>query len=214
MKRCTIWDTTTCSPLKINPRFGGTCYLHFQGRSIRQERNRHVADCKQYLMNEILICYRRRQISWLYHSFKWSFSYIYIMWRICSLQELLSHRDLRARAQRESCGLYRRVARRQLRLHNRKCEWRHIPHSTRNYATLGKHPSRYAVTSCNRVVCAATVVKQSVNTAITQQGSEVSIPPSGWGFIRETGMPKEGSWSLAVAEFSCSEWILNVKKTL
>jgi hypothetical protein len=33
---------------------------------------------------------------------------------MCSTQELLSHRGLGARAQRESCGLYRRVARRQL----------------------------------------------------------------------------------------------------
>jgi hypothetical protein len=30
------------------------------------------------------------------------------------MQELLSHRGLRARAQRESCRLYRRVARREL----------------------------------------------------------------------------------------------------
>jgi hypothetical protein len=37
-----------------------------------------------------------------------------ILWRICSIQELLSHRGLGARTQRESCGLYRRVARRQL----------------------------------------------------------------------------------------------------
>jgi hypothetical protein len=37
-----------------------------------------------------------------------------VMWCICSKQELLSHRGLGAGAQRESCGLDRRVARRQL----------------------------------------------------------------------------------------------------
>jgi hypothetical protein len=40
-------------------------------------------------------------------------SYKKIMWRIGPMQELLRHRGLGARAQRESCGLYRRVAKRQ-----------------------------------------------------------------------------------------------------
>jgi hypothetical protein len=38
----------------------------------------------------------------------------YILWRIYTMQELLSHRGLGACAQWESCGLDRRVARRQL----------------------------------------------------------------------------------------------------
>jgi hypothetical protein len=33
-----IWDTTLCSPLKINRRFG-TCRLCLQGRRISQARN-------------------------------------------------------------------------------------------------------------------------------------------------------------------------------
>jgi hypothetical protein len=36
------------------------------------------------------------------------------MWCTGSMQELLSHRGLGARAQRESCGYYRRIARRQV----------------------------------------------------------------------------------------------------
>jgi hypothetical protein len=40
-----------------------------------------------------------------------------IVWHICSVQELLSHRGLGAHAQRESCGLYQRIARWQLFKH-------------------------------------------------------------------------------------------------
>jgi hypothetical protein len=31
MKRSILWDTTPCSPLKINRRFGGTCRLFHAG---------------------------------------------------------------------------------------------------------------------------------------------------------------------------------------
>jgi hypothetical protein len=34
--RVIFWDITPYSPLKINPRFGGTCRLHIQGRKISQ----------------------------------------------------------------------------------------------------------------------------------------------------------------------------------
>jgi hypothetical protein len=31
-----FWDIKQCSPLKVNRRFGGTCHLHLQGRSMKQ----------------------------------------------------------------------------------------------------------------------------------------------------------------------------------
>jgi hypothetical protein len=34
-----FWDITTCSPLKVNRWFGGTCRLYVQGRRISQARN-------------------------------------------------------------------------------------------------------------------------------------------------------------------------------
>jgi hypothetical protein len=34
MKSSIFWDTTPCSPLKVNRRFGGTCRVHVQGRRI------------------------------------------------------------------------------------------------------------------------------------------------------------------------------------
>jgi hypothetical protein len=73
------------------------------------------------------------------------FNVFIILWRICSMQELLSHRGLGARAQRESCGLYRRVARRQLceRLDSTTGSANDVtyPNSSHHYTTLGKHPS-------------------------------------------------------------------------
>jgi hypothetical protein len=60
------------------------------------------------------------------------------------MYELLSHRGLGARAQCESCGLYRRIAGQQL------CECLDhttgsasdvtYPHSSHHYATIGNHP--------------------------------------------------------------------------
>jgi hypothetical protein len=39
--KCTIfWDITSCSPLKVNWRFGGTYRLHLQGGSKSRTRNR------------------------------------------------------------------------------------------------------------------------------------------------------------------------------
>jgi hypothetical protein len=35
-----IWVITPCNPLKVNRHFGGTCYLHRQGRRISQEKQR------------------------------------------------------------------------------------------------------------------------------------------------------------------------------
>jgi hypothetical protein len=34
-----FWDITTCSPVKVNWLFRGTCRLHLQGRRISQARN-------------------------------------------------------------------------------------------------------------------------------------------------------------------------------
>jgi hypothetical protein len=39
MKSFIFWDTTPCSPSKVNRRFGWTCGLHLQGRRINQARN-------------------------------------------------------------------------------------------------------------------------------------------------------------------------------
>jgi hypothetical protein len=39
MKSSVFWDITPCIPLKFNQRFGGTCRLHLQGRSISRTRN-------------------------------------------------------------------------------------------------------------------------------------------------------------------------------
>jgi hypothetical protein len=40
-------DITTCSPLKVNRRFGGTRRLHLQTRRISQARNEYEADNKE-----------------------------------------------------------------------------------------------------------------------------------------------------------------------
>jgi hypothetical protein len=40
-KKSIFWDMTFCSPLKIDPCFGGTCRLRLQGRIISQARNQH-----------------------------------------------------------------------------------------------------------------------------------------------------------------------------
>jgi hypothetical protein len=37
------WGISTCSSLKVNRCFGGTCRLHLQGRRISQVRNQHEA---------------------------------------------------------------------------------------------------------------------------------------------------------------------------
>jgi hypothetical protein len=39
LKSTIFWDTTPCSPLKVNRRFGGTYRLYFQGRKISRARN-------------------------------------------------------------------------------------------------------------------------------------------------------------------------------
>jgi hypothetical protein len=36
-----------CSMLKVNQRFGGTCRLHFQGRTMSQARNTHEEGSKK-----------------------------------------------------------------------------------------------------------------------------------------------------------------------
>jgi hypothetical protein len=38
MKSSIFWDTTPCSPLKANWRFGATCRLHLQGRKISRAK--------------------------------------------------------------------------------------------------------------------------------------------------------------------------------
>jgi hypothetical protein len=41
-----FWDITTCSLLKLNQHFGGTCHLHLQSQKISQARNQHEAVSK------------------------------------------------------------------------------------------------------------------------------------------------------------------------
>jgi hypothetical protein len=41
-----LWDMTSCSHLKANQRFGGTCRLHLHCRSLSEGRNQREADSK------------------------------------------------------------------------------------------------------------------------------------------------------------------------
>jgi hypothetical protein len=43
MKRCIFQDIRPRSPLKVNRRFGRTCEIHIQGRTISQTRNEQEA---------------------------------------------------------------------------------------------------------------------------------------------------------------------------
>jgi hypothetical protein len=45
MKNSVFWDITTCSPIKGNRCFGGTCYLSLQGRRINRTRNQREITC-------------------------------------------------------------------------------------------------------------------------------------------------------------------------
>jgi hypothetical protein len=47
MKSSIFWDIMSCSPLKVTPRFGGTCRLHLQIRRMSQTTNEREAGCKQ-----------------------------------------------------------------------------------------------------------------------------------------------------------------------
>jgi hypothetical protein len=40
-------DTTACSPLKVDRRFGSTRHLHLQGQRLSQARNQYAAGSKQ-----------------------------------------------------------------------------------------------------------------------------------------------------------------------
>jgi hypothetical protein len=39
VKSTVFWDITSCIPLKVNRRFGGTCHLHLHSWRISRERN-------------------------------------------------------------------------------------------------------------------------------------------------------------------------------
>jgi hypothetical protein len=45
MNSTIFWDITTCSPLKVNIRFGRSCRLHLQIRRISQVRNQKTEFC-------------------------------------------------------------------------------------------------------------------------------------------------------------------------
>jgi hypothetical protein len=47
MRSFVCWDITYCSPLKVSPRFGGTCRLHLQSWRVSQARNQHEAARKK-----------------------------------------------------------------------------------------------------------------------------------------------------------------------
>jgi hypothetical protein len=48
LKSSIFWDITSCSQLKMNRRFGGSCRIHIQGRRISQARNQREA--RSYLL--------------------------------------------------------------------------------------------------------------------------------------------------------------------
>jgi hypothetical protein len=47
MKSYIFWDITSCSPIKVNRRFGGTYRLHLQGRRITKQKTSVKAGGKQ-----------------------------------------------------------------------------------------------------------------------------------------------------------------------
>jgi hypothetical protein len=67
-----------------------------------------------HLVMQIDVLFGKSAIANPDRNMKMLFTVEYILWRIYAMQELLGHRGLRAREQRESCGLDQRVARRQL----------------------------------------------------------------------------------------------------
>jgi hypothetical protein len=46
MKSSISWDIATCSPFKVNRRFGETCRFRLQGRGISRARNQRESRCK------------------------------------------------------------------------------------------------------------------------------------------------------------------------
>jgi hypothetical protein len=42
MKSTIFWHITSCSPLSVNRRFGGTYHLHLQGVRINRARNQLI----------------------------------------------------------------------------------------------------------------------------------------------------------------------------
>jgi hypothetical protein len=51
MKSTIFWDTTPCSPLNVNRRFGGTYRLHLQGRKISSARNQRESRWQAELLS-------------------------------------------------------------------------------------------------------------------------------------------------------------------
>jgi hypothetical protein len=47
VKSSVFWDITLCSPLQVNQRFGGTCFLFLQGERISQARHQCEVGGKQ-----------------------------------------------------------------------------------------------------------------------------------------------------------------------
>jgi hypothetical protein len=47
VKKCVVLDIMPYGPLKVNRRFGGTCFLRLQSRRMRQTRNQLIAGGKQ-----------------------------------------------------------------------------------------------------------------------------------------------------------------------
>jgi hypothetical protein len=56
-----FWYIKQCSPLKVNRRFGGTCHIHLQGRSISHVRNQVESGSKRSSCSKL--------VSWLAYSF-------------------------------------------------------------------------------------------------------------------------------------------------
>jgi hypothetical protein len=50
MKSSLFWEMMSCSPMKVNWCFGGTCHFHIQGWRVSQARNQHDASSKKALL--------------------------------------------------------------------------------------------------------------------------------------------------------------------
>jgi hypothetical protein len=66
MKGPIFWDITSCSPLKVNGRFGGTYRLHLQSRNMRQETSvKQVANLQETFFYETSVDFQRNTLRYV-----------------------------------------------------------------------------------------------------------------------------------------------------
>jgi hypothetical protein len=65
LKSTIFWDVMSCSPLRVNWRFGGTYHLHLQGRKISWARNQAICSSETSVDSptEYMALYPRRWYS-------------------------------------------------------------------------------------------------------------------------------------------------------